>query len=96
MTNIIKTALVTGASKRIGRQISLDLARDGWAVAVHYAKSQTAAGEVVAEILKNGGKAISVGGDLSDAKTPQKIIKSCVDALGPLTLLVNNASRFEA
>ena len=95
MTDIIKTALVTGASKRIGKQIALDLARDGWAVAIHYAKSQLAAQELVNEILLMGGEAISVGGDLADEKSPQKIINSCVDGLGPLTLLVNNASRFE-
>ncbi len=95
MTDTIKTALITGASKRIGRQIAIDLARDGWAVAIHYASSQTSAQQLVDEILAFGGEAISVGGDLADARAPQKIIDACVDGLGPLTLLVNNASRFE-
>ncbi len=95
MTDLIKTALVTGASHRIGKQMALDLAKDGWAVAIHYAKSQLSAQQVVDEILARGGEAISVGGDLADEQVPQKMIDACVDGLGPLTLLVNNASRFE-
>lgn len=95
MKNSIKTALVTGAGKRIGRQLALDLANDGWAVAVHYASSQHDAENVVAEITAAGGRACAVAGDLYDEDAPQKIIAQAGNELGPLTLLVNNASRFE-
>lgn len=95
MTDNIKTALVTGAGKRIGRQLALDLAADGWQVAVHYSTSKSDADEVVAEINKSGGCACPVGSDLSLPETPAKLIDETVKNLGPLTLLVNNASRFE-
>jgi len=95
MTEQIKTALVTGAGRRIGRQIALDLARDGWSVAVHYVSSDDEAQHVVDEIIGMGGKAVIVEGDLGQAEVLQKIIDDSVHALGALTLLVNNASLFE-
>jgi len=95
MNKMIKTALITGAGKRIGRQIAIDLARDGWAVAIHYASSETDAQNVVDEIVAGGGEAVTVGGDLAVERIPQKIIDEACSLLGPLTLLVNNASLFE-
>jgi NAD(P)-dependent dehydrogenase (short-subunit alcohol dehydrogenase family) len=95
MTEQNKTCLVTGGAKRIGRQIALDLAKDGWAVGVHYGRSQKQAQQVVDEIISGGGKAGVVSGDLNEADVPQKIVSDCAAALGPLTLLINNASRFE-
>ena len=95
MGQLIKTALVTGAGKRIGRQIAIDLAASGWTVGVHYGFSIDEAQEIVDEIVSAGGKAAAVAGDLSDAASPVKIIDQTVKALGPLTLLVNNASLFE-
>ena len=95
MTDILKTALVTGAGKRIGRQIALDLAKDGWAVAVHYVSSDEEAQSVVDEISDAGGVAVKVEGDLEKAEAPQNIINEVVALLGPLSLLVNNASLFE-
>ncbi len=95
MTNTIKTALVTGAGKRIGRQIAIDLAKDGWAVAVHYVSSDHEAQAVVDEIENAGGTAVKVEGDLSQADAPKHTIDETTKLLGPLTLLVNNASLFE-
>lgn len=95
MGNTIKTALVTGAGKRIGRQIALDLAGAGWAVAVHYSSSGDAAREVAEQIENGGGQAVAVKGDLADPCCPAKLVAETTAALGPLTLLVNNASLFE-
>ena len=95
MDMAIKTALVTGAAKRIGRQIVRDLAGDGWRVVLHYSSSQEAALELVEEITANGGEAYGVGGNLEQGEAAARIIEQAGEAAGPLTLLVNNASRFE-
>jgi len=92
---MIKTALITGAAVRIGRAIALDLARHGWAVAIHYNTSEDAAAKTVAEIVEAGGQAIPVQGDLADLDRLPGIVGDAIDGLGPLTLLVNNASVFE-
>ncbi len=91
----IKTALVTGAAMRIGRQIALDLAGDGWAVIVHYAGSEEGADELVGEITANGGTAYSLAGDLANAGVVENLVNRAIKLIGPLSLLVNNASRFE-
>jgi len=95
MQATIQTALVTGAGKRIGRQIAVDLAAAGWAVGVHYSSSRDEASKVVDEITLGGGKAVAIKGDLSEPDSAAKIIAETVDQIGPLTLLVNNASLFE-
>jgi NAD(P)-dependent dehydrogenase (short-subunit alcohol dehydrogenase family) len=87
-------ALVTGAAQRIGRALALDLAAHGHAVAVHYHRSAELAEDVVAEIGRAGGKAIALGGDLADEAAVERLIPAAA-ALGPVTLLVNNASLFE-
>jgi NAD(P)-dependent dehydrogenase (short-subunit alcohol dehydrogenase family) len=87
--------LVTGAAKRIGRAIALDLAKHGWSVAVHYHRSAPAAAEVVREIEAGGGRAVAIHADLSREADAQALIPNTVEALGPLTCLVNNASLFE-
>ena len=89
------TALVTGAARRIGREIALELAREGHAVAVHYMDSRDEAHGLVAEIEAAGGRAAAVQGDLADPEAPQGIVREAAAALGPLTVLVNNASIFE-
>jgi len=91
-----RTALVTGAARRIGRAIALDLAANGYAVAVHYNHSAEDAGTVVDEITAAGGSAIRIAGDLADADTPRRLIAETAAALGPVTALINNASTFEA
>ncbi len=92
----MKTVLITGSAKRIGRQLALDLAADGWDIVVHCNTSLAEAEDVAALIEKTGRRAGIVQGDLADALTPDRIIKESVKQLGPLTALINNASIFES
>jgi len=87
--------LVTGAARRIGRQIALDLAEAGWHVCVHYNTSGKEALEVCRAIEQAGGKAVAISGDLSQLDCPERVIADAAEALGGLTCLINNASRFE-
>ena len=89
------TVLVTGAARRIGRAIALDLARAGWTVAVHHNQSAEAAREVVDEIASRGGRAAAYAADLEDEAQVGALVPRCADELGHLTCLVNNASLFE-
>lgn len=84
-----KKALVTGAGMGIGQGIAIELARNGAAVAVHYA--HTPPEETVAEIEKLGGTAIAVQGDLSVAGECERVVDEAAEALGGLDTLVNNA-----
>jgi 3-oxoacyl-[acyl-carrier protein] reductase len=86
-----KVALVTGASRGIGRGIALRLARGGAAVAVNYRSGQDAAEAVVAEIEASGGKAIAVAGDVSLAADITAMLERTVKELGGVHILVNNA-----
>ncbi|EWY41120.1 short-chain dehydrogenase [Skermanella stibiiresistens SB22] len=90
-----KTVLITGAGKRIGRAMALDLAAHGWAVAVHYFTSRDDADGVVAEIASAGGRAVAIQGDLGDEADTVRLVPEAVERLGPLTALINNASVFE-
>jgi NAD(P)-dependent dehydrogenase (short-subunit alcohol dehydrogenase family) len=90
-----KAVLITGAGKRIGRALAEALAADGWAIAAHYAGSQSEAESLVAEIEENGGKAIALRADLRDAAAVEALVPDAIAALGPLTALINNASTFE-
>ena len=87
-------ALVTGAGRRIGKALALCVAEAGFDVAVHYHNHSGDAEEVAAEIRAMGRRAAVVGGDLIDPGAPADIVKAAADSLGPLTLLINNASRF--
>ena len=91
----LRTALVTGGARRIGRAIVEDLARNGWAVAIHYRASHDDAEALASAIVSAGGKAAAVGGDLAVTSDLARIVAGAARALGPLTLLVNNASIFE-
>jgi len=88
-------ALVTGAGSRIGRAIALDLAAAGWAVAVHYNKSVDGAASVVETIIKDGGSAAAVRADLANEDDIAGLVAAAAEALGTITCLVNNASRFD-
>jgi NAD(P)-dependent dehydrogenase (short-subunit alcohol dehydrogenase family) len=90
------TALVTGAAKRLGRAMALELARQGHDVAIHYAGSAEAAEEVAAEIRALGRAAVTLQADLTVEAETQSLLPRAAEALGqPLTVLINNASIFE-
>jgi NAD(P)-dependent dehydrogenase (short-subunit alcohol dehydrogenase family) len=88
-------ALVTGAADRIGAAIARRLARDGWAVVVHYRNSADKADTVVADIRAAGGQARTIRADLADRNQRNGLIVAARALFGPLSLLVNNASLFE-
>jgi NAD(P)-dependent dehydrogenase (short-subunit alcohol dehydrogenase family) len=89
-------ALVTGGGKRLGRAIALGLAQSGRPVVVHYNTSRDGADAVVAEIRKAGGVAVALSQDLSDPFAAGALIEAAREAVGPLTVLVNSASLFDA
>jgi 3-oxoacyl-[acyl-carrier protein] reductase len=86
-----KSAIVTGASRGIGRAIALDLAKRGASVVVNYMSSEAAANDVVAAITGAGGKAVAVKADVSKAEEAAALIKAGIDAFGKIDILVNNA-----
>lgn len=88
-------ALVTGAAQRIGAALARDLAAAGWAVAVHYHSSEAPARALCAEIAEAGGRAVPLQADLRDETALACLAAEAGAALGPLGLLVNNASIFE-
>src|SRR5262245_66500520 len=90
-----RTALVTGAGRRLGRIIALDLAARGWRVGVHYRASAAEATALVAEIERNGGKAAAFAADLDRLDALPELIVDCATALGAPSCLINNAARFE-
>lgn len=91
MDGVEKTALVTGASRGIGRAIALALAKEGYAVAVNYAGSREAAEAVRDEITAAGGRAFILQGDVSSAEDVDRIFKTVKEEFGFLDVLANNA-----
>lgn len=85
-------ALVTGGAKRIGRAIALALAEDGFDVALHYNTSRDEAETLQSDIERMGRRAVAVAGDLAKPDQAPSLVEAVRDALGPLSLLVNNAS----
>lgn len=90
-----RTALVTGGAQRLGRAIGLALSQAGFAVAVHCRRSQDAAEALAAEMRAAGGTAVVVRADLADEAQVRSLLPEAQAALGPIGLLVNNASAFE-
>lgn len=86
-----KVAVVTGASRGIGRAIALKLADEGAKVVVNYSGSQAKAEEVVAVIQENGGEAIAVQGSVSKTEEVTALMDAAVKTFGSLDILVNNA-----
>ncbi|WP_196591779.1 3-oxoacyl-[acyl-carrier-protein] reductase [Pectinatus frisingensis] len=86
-----KVALITGASRGIGRAIALSLSAAGAAVAVNYAGNAAAAEAVHSEIIKNGGRAIIIKADVSDAAAVDAMIKKVIAEYGTIDILINNA-----
>ena len=91
----MKSVLVTGSAKRIGRRLALDFAAKGWDVAVHCNASIIEAEEVAGLIRGLGRRAVIVRGDLSLADVPDRLIAEASQGLGGLNCLINNASLFE-
>lgn len=90
-----RTALVTGAARRLGREIALGLARDGWDIAVHYRGSETDAQATVSDILALGRRAVALHCDLADEAATRRLVPEAVTRLGSLGCVVNSASLFD-
>ena len=86
-----KIALVTGASRGIGRGIALQLAREGWDVCVNYIQQREAAEAVAAQIRSIGQNAMAVQADVADGEAVNAMVRAVETQLGPVTLAVNNA-----
>lgn len=91
----MKNVLVTGAAKRLGRAIALDLASTGWNVAIHYHTSGADAEDVAAQCRAKGVKAVTLQADLSREAETAHLVRHAADEIGPLTALINSASLFE-
>src|SRR5690606_18324334 len=89
------TALGTGAGRRLGRAMALYRSQCGHDVAIHFATSQDEAEETAREIRAMGRRAVTLKADLLDEAQVETLIPRATDGLGPLTVLVNNASIFE-
>ena len=94
-TEAPRAALITGAARRIGRAIAQALSRQGYAVVLHANRSRDEAAAVAAAIVRDGGRAAVVTGDLADAAAVSRIVPAAAAQFGALTLLVNNASLFD-
>ena len=90
-TTASKVALVTGASRGLGRAIAIKLGGSGYRVAVNYSRSEEAAADVVAEIVGFGGEAVAFKADVSQADEVEDLFRSVSEGLGPVAVLVNNA-----
>jgi NAD(P)-dependent dehydrogenase (short-subunit alcohol dehydrogenase family) len=90
-----RVALVTGAAKRIGRSIALELAQRGADVIVNYRNSRAEAEQVVAEIVRLGRRSIAVQADVSVRADVQRMISRVESEFGRLDILVNNAGMFQ-
>ncbi len=86
-----QVAVVTGASRGIGRAIALTLATEGAKVVVNYAQSSTAAEDIVATITAAGGEALSLPADVSQADQVDALMSGTLEAFGRIDILVNNA-----
>lgn len=90
-----KSALVTGGAARVGRAICEGLAGAGYDIAVHYNRSSKDADILVANLQAKGINAVAVQADLSDSAQTRTLVEKAVAGIGPLGILVNNASLFE-
>lgn len=90
----MEIALVTGAAKRIGRDIALRLSSAGYRIAVHYNRSRGEADELSAQIARQGGQASAIGADLADWDAASGLVERVCAEVGRPTLLVNCAALF--
>src|ERR1700679_2634635 len=91
---MIKTALITGAAKRVGRAIALELAQAGYDIAIHFRESTGDAAALAREIEGFGRRTALVRADLEDEAAVEAMLPAAIAQLGPVTALVNNASLF--
>lgn len=89
-----KVAVVTGSAKGLGRAIAFSLAREGYAVAVHFKKSKAEAGKVLDSIVKKSPRSIVVSGDLTDEQQVETMFGQIYKKLGRVDLLLNNIGNF--
>ena len=95
---IVRSALVTGAGKRLGREIALALARAGWNVAVHFRQSAAEASQTAADceaLTGRSGSAHPVHADLADEASVRGLLPAVIDRFGAVDAVVNSASMFE-
>ncbi|MEH7344739.1 SDR family oxidoreductase [Bacillus sp. JJ1532] len=90
-THDLRVALVTGGSGGIGHAIVKKLADNGFAVAVHYSSNKLRADTIVDEIVQQGGKAISIGGDVADEKVMQEAFDIVEEKFGGIDVVINTA-----
>lgn len=95
LKNPLKTALVTGGAKRIGKAIVEDLAANGFAVAIHANESFEEAAAIARRLGERGLRAVALQCDLSDGGATARLMDKATAAIGPIDLLVNNASLFK-
>lgn len=86
-----RSALVTGASRGIGRAIAAALAREGWAVCVNYLERRDAAETLVSDLRSQGRAAMAFQADVADRAAVESMVRAASEILGPVELLVNNA-----
>ena len=91
----IGTVLVTGAAKRLGRAIALDLARHGWNIALHFNHSKREAEETADRVRAEGRRVALLPADLSNEEEAARLIPRAADTVGKVTALVNSAAVFE-
>jgi 3-oxoacyl-[acyl-carrier protein] reductase len=92
MANLVgKVAIVTGASRGIGKAIAQALSQEGAKIVINYASSADAAETLVQEIQDRGGEAIAIAADVSNPEQVETLIKSVMDKWGRIDILVNNA-----
>ena len=91
----VKTVLVTGAAKRLGQEIALQFARQGWNVALHYGRSEQEAQKTVAHIQSLGVESAAFQADLADEQALKALFSSVIQKFTNLHCIVNNASIFE-
>ena len=95
MQKKLKTVLITGAAKRVGRGLSHSFSSQGWHVAVHYNRSAAEAESLTAEIQSHGGSASKLQADLADAASVDRLFHQAQATCGSVDVLINNAALFE-